>query len=110
MLARAVTLNVSGQVGGFAVAFFSSIVLARLLGPADRGLLAVMVVGSTVALALAGAGLQAAAQYYGSRRETSQPALLGNNLAYGVLLAAVFVPAFWLARGPIADLVSHEGS
>ncbi len=33
MLARAVGLNVAGQAGGFAIAFFSSILLARMLGP-----------------------------------------------------------------------------
>ncbi len=104
VLARAISLNVAGQIGGFAIGFFSAILLARLLGPADRGLLAVMTVVSAVALALSGAGLQTAAQYYASRRETPQRALLGNNLAYGLVLAAVFVPAFWLLRGPIAHL------
>jgi O-antigen/teichoic acid export membrane protein len=107
VLARAVGLNVAGQAGGFAIAFFSSILLARVLGPSDRGLLAVMIVITTVALALAGAGLQVAMQYYAGRREVSQRALLGNTLAYGAVLAAVFLPVFFLLRGPLADAFTH---
>jgi O-antigen/teichoic acid export membrane protein len=107
MLARAVGLNVAGQGGGFAVAFFSSILLARTLGPSDRGLLAIMIVISTVVLALSGAGLQVAVQYYAGRRETSQPALLGNSFAYAGVLAAVLVPAFLFLRGPIAHAFTH---
>src|SRR3954471_22012536 len=88
LLARSVGLNVAGQAGGFAIAFFSSILLARTLGPGDRGLLAIMVVVSPVVLALSGGGLQVAMQYYAGRRETPQRGLLGNTLAYGIVLAA----------------------
>ena len=107
VLARAVGLNVAGQAGGFAIAFFSSILLARTLGPSDRGLLAVMVVVTTVVLALSGAGLQVAMQYYAGRRETSQRALLGNTFAYAAVLAVVFVPAFLLLHSPISHAFAH---
>ncbi len=107
LLARAVGLNVAGQAGGFAVAFFTSIVLARSLGPSDRGLLAIMVVFSTVALALCGAGLQVAVQYYAGRPETSQRSLLGNSLVYAAVLAAVAFPAFALLRGPVSHAFTH---
>jgi O-antigen/teichoic acid export membrane protein len=107
MLARAVSLNVAGQLGGFAVSFVSAILIARLLGPSDRGLLAIMLTVATVAVALAGAGLASSVQYFASRRETSQPALLGNSLLYGAVLAAVFVPVFLVARGPLGDLLAH---
>jgi O-antigen/teichoic acid export membrane protein len=100
-------LNVAGQGGGFAVAFFSAIILARALGPSDRGLLAIMAVITTVALAAAGGGLQVAVQYYAGRRETPQPGLLGNTLAYGGVLAAVFVPLVFVLHGPIADAFAH---
>ncbi len=107
MLARAVGLNVAGQAGGFAIAFFSSILLARTLGPSDRGLLAIMVVISTVALALSGAGLQVAVQYFAGRREISQRSLLGNSLAFAGLLAVVFVPSFFFLSGPLSGVVAH---
>ncbi|HKP16920.1 MAG TPA: oligosaccharide flippase family protein [Gaiellaceae bacterium] len=107
MLARAVGLNVAGQAVGFGVAFFSAIILARALGPSDRGLLAIMVVITTIALALAGGGLQVAVQYYAGRPETPQRGLLGNTLAYGGVLAVVFVPLFLLLHGPIATAFAH---
>src|SRR3954466_7369659 len=91
LLARSVGLNVAGQAGGFSIAFFSSILLARTLGPGDRGLLAIMIVFTTVALALCGAGLQVALQYYAGRKGTSQSALLGNTLAYGAALLVIFL-------------------
>jgi O-antigen/teichoic acid export membrane protein len=103
LLARAVGLNVAGQAVGFAIAFFSSILLARELGPGQRGLLAIMVVVATVALALAGAGLQVAMQYYAGRRETSQRALLGNTLAYASVLLVVFVPLFFAFHDQLAN-------
>jgi O-antigen/teichoic acid export membrane protein len=107
VLGRAVGLNIAGQGGGFAVAFLSSILLARTLGPSDRGLLAIMVVITSVALALSGAGLQVAVQYYAGWRETPQRGLLGNTLAYGGVLAVLFVPLFLLLHEPIAQAFSH---
>lgn len=107
MLGRAVKLNVAGQAGGFAVSFVSSLLLARLLGPSDRGLLAVMITVGSVGVALAGAGLASAVQYYASRRETEQRALLGNSLVAGAILAAVCLPLFWLLREPLAAAFAH---
>src|SRR5437867_4386568 len=82
-LARAVTLNVGGRVGGFAVAFVSAVLLARLLGPHDRGLLAVVVAVTSGCVTLSACGLQVAIQYFASRRDTGQQALLGNSLLWG---------------------------
>ncbi len=107
MLARAVSLNVAGQAGGFAVSFLSSIMLARLLGPADRGLLAMIISVSVIPLGIAGLGLASSTQYFGSRRGVSQRALLGNSLLYGVALAAVVLPVGWLLHGRLADWFGH---
>lgn len=100
------SFNVLGQASTFAIGFVSSIVIARVLGPADRGLLAIMVTVPAVTLSLVSLGLPTAILYFSSRRETSQNAVLGNNLAFGLLLGAVAVPAFWLLHGPIADVFS----
>lgn len=102
MLARAVSFNVAGQAGGFLVSFAASIMLARLLGPSDRGMLAMMSIVAILPVAFAGLGLAGAVQYFGSRRETPQHALLGNSLAFGLLLGLVFTPVFWLLRDPLA--------
>jgi stage V sporulation protein B len=107
VLARAVSLNLVGQLTGFAVAFASSILLARLLGASDRGLLAVMIAVTSACVAITGGGLQTAVQYFAGRRETSQAHLLGNSLVWGAGLTLVFVPGFWLLRGPVAEWFTH---
>lgn len=103
MLARSVSLNVVGQFTSLAVGFLGSILLARLLGPSDRGLLGVMISVSDLGLLLLGAGVPVAIGYYASRSETRTGGLLGNALAYAAVLAAVLVPLAWLLHDPIAD-------
>src|SRR5919205_3027438 len=107
VLARSVTLNIVGQVGGLAIGFAASIVLARWLGPSDRGLLAIMLAVITFSASLASLGLPWAIEYYASRRAATAAVLLGNTLAYGAVLALVFVPAGWLLRHALADHVGH---
>lgn len=104
MLARSVTLNVAGQVGSLIVGFAGSVLIARWLGPSDRGLLGAMVSVVGLAMALGAMGLPFAILYYASRADPPAGPLLGNSFAYGALLAIVVVPAFWLLSGPIADM------
>lgn len=104
LLARSVALNIGGQVFVLLIGFASSVVLARGLGPADRGLLGVMSSVVNVALGVTAIGLPFAVAYYASRREARLDELLGNNLAYASILALVFVPAVWLLHGQIADV------
>jgi stage V sporulation protein B len=109
MLARSVALNILGTGTSLFMGFFSSILLARWLGPSDRGLLAIMVQISSIVFALAAVGLPIAVIYFASRPNARTGAILVTNLAYGALLALVFVPLFWLLRGPIADTFAHGG-
>ena len=103
MLARSITLNILGTAGSLAIGFVASLLLARWLGPADRGLLALMTEVYTVGIGLVALGLPMTVTYYASRRGVSHGALLGNTMAYAAALAVVVVPAVWLARAPIAD-------
>jgi O-antigen/teichoic acid export membrane protein len=106
-LGRSVAFNVFGQAASLLIGFASTILLARGLGPSDRGLLALIVYLCELAVAVAGLGLPYAVVYYASRPKAPRGALLGNSLAFGVVLTAVFVPLFWLLRNPIADAFSH---
>src|SRR3712207_2207379 len=103
MLARAVSLNVLGQFGGVVIASVSAFLLARLLGPEDRGLLAIITTVAVIGTAVVGGGLPTAVQYFASRKETAQRALLGNSLLLGAAFAVVALPLFWLLRGPLGD-------
>jgi O-antigen/teichoic acid export membrane protein len=112
MLARSVTVNIAGTAVSLVVAFVASILLARWLGPSGRGLLAIMVQSANVVFALSALGVPVAVTYYASRPDVSSQRLLGNSLLSAAVLAVVFVPLFWLLRGPIGDLVArgHSGS
>src|SRR5207248_5708975 len=63
---------------------------------------------SVVGLAyiLVSTGLPNSVEYHASRPDVRNGSLLGNTLLYGVGLAVVLIPVFWLAEGPIADLVA----
>src|SRR5437764_6040617 len=107
MLGRSVAMNFLGQVGTLVVGFGASAALARWLGPSDRGLLAIAVEVGGIAVALASGGVTFAVVYFASRPGADRGAVLGNTLLGGAGLAVIFVPLFWVARGPIADVFSH---
>lgn len=107
LLARSVALNVGGQAASLVIGFAASIALARVLGPADRGLLALMIAVGAFALVLVGLGLPLAVQYFASRRDVEPPALLGNSLLYAFGIAALLLPLTWLLHEPIADVASR---
>ncbi|MCP9486650.1 MAG: polysaccharide biosynthesis C-terminal domain-containing protein [Gaiellaceae bacterium MAG52_C11] len=109
MLGRAVAWNVFGQVGVLSLGFVSSLLVARWLGPEDRGLLAVVAYTAEIVVAVAGIGLTYAVVYFVSRTDSRPGAVLGNSLLYGLGLAAVFAPAFALLRGPISELTNGRG-
>jgi stage V sporulation protein B len=106
-LSRAVILNVLGQAAALFIGFFTSILLARVLGPSDRGLLALMSNVSYLSLLVTGAGIPVAISYYAGHRESRPAALLGNSLLYAAVLAVVLIPAAALLQDPIADAVSR---
>jgi O-antigen/teichoic acid export membrane protein len=103
LLARAVTLNILGSLATGAVGFVGAIALARWLGPSNRGLLAVMLSVSTLALMLGGIGIPWATVYYSARSNSLPSVLLGNSLAQAAVLAAIVIPASWLLQQPLAD-------
>lgn len=103
LLSRSLTLNILGRGSGLALGFISSVLLARLLGPADRGLLAVMLSVSTVALAVVAIGQPLAVTYHASRKDANPRAILGNSLLQATILTVTVVPLTLLLRQPIAD-------
>jgi O-antigen/teichoic acid export membrane protein len=106
MLARSFVLNLLGVLNTYALGFVSAILLARLLGPSDRGLLAIELTVVNFGYAVVGLGLPYAVEYQASRRERPG-ALLGNTLAFGACLAAVLVPGIWLLRAPLSDVLAR---
>lgn len=111
MLRRSFALNLLGAINTYLLGFVSSILLARFLGPSDRGLLGVELAVVNFAYAFTGLGLPYSVEYHAGRRERSG-ALLGNMLVYGLGLAIVLVPTCWVLQGWLASLFGkgHGGT
>jgi O-antigen/teichoic acid export membrane protein len=112
LLGRSLTLNVGGRVLSLVTGFISSVLLARLLGPADRGLLALMLSASTVALAVTAIGQPLAVTYFASRKDADPPAIVGNVFLQAGVLSIVLLPLAVLLKSPIADALGegHGGT
>lgn len=103
LLSRSLTFNVIGRGGSLLLGFIGSVALARLLGPADRGLLALMLSLSSVAVAVGAIGQPAAVTYFASRKDADQRAILGNAALHAFLLGLILVPLTLLLHRPIAE-------
>jgi O-antigen/teichoic acid export membrane protein len=84
------------------IGYAASLITARLLGPDDRGLLAVLQTDAIVATVVLALGVQYAILYYASGRPTERPALLGLALVQTVAVAAVAFGIVLLAGPAIA--------
>jgi O-antigen/teichoic acid export membrane protein len=102
-LARSVTLNVLGRGGNLVIGFVASVALARLLGPADRGLLGLMSSAIQLGLVLTTLGVPVAIVYLASRRDADHGGLLGNSLVQAAVLSVVLVPLALVFHQEIAD-------
>jgi O-antigen/teichoic acid export membrane protein len=108
VFARSLTINVAGRLTSMVLGFVSSVALARLLGPSDRGLLGVMLSVSTIALAVTAIGQPLAVTYYASRKDADNRGILGNTMVHAVLLAAVLVPLTYAFYKPVQAAFGHH--
>jgi len=103
LLPRSLTFNILGRGISLVFAFVGSVALARLLGPADRGLLALMLSLSAIAVAVGAVGQPVAVAYFSSQKKADQGAILGNTTVHTLVLAAVLVPLTLVLHRPIAE-------
>lgn len=97
------TLNFLGRAGNLAIGFVTSILLARVLGPTDRGLLGEMTAVSSIGLIVVGVGIPLAVNYYASRPMAAPGSLLGNSLLWTAGLCVVIIPLAAVFHGQLAD-------
>jgi O-antigen/teichoic acid export membrane protein len=107
LLARFVTINVLGSGGSLLIGFVTSIVLARLLGPSGRGLLALMLSVAQIAVIVTAIGLPVAVTYFASLPDADPPAILGNCLAHAAVISAVLIPVAAVFYDQIANALGH---
>lgn len=106
-LGRFVTWNVLGAGVSLTIGFVASVILARLLGPGNRGLLALMLSAGMLALVLTAGGLPVSVVFFASRRQREGPAILGNCLLHGSILALILIPAALLFHHQLAAAFAH---
>ncbi|MGH2874088.1 MAG: oligosaccharide flippase family protein [Solirubrobacteraceae bacterium] len=110
-LARFVSFNLLGTATSLALGFGASVLLARLLGPSNRGVLAVMLSAATLGLALTAGGLPVSVVYFAAKRREAGPAILGNCVLHGIVLGAVLIPLALLFFRPLGQVLAggHGG-
>jgi len=92
----------ASAVATLAVGYAASVITARVLGPEDRGLLAVLQTDAIVATQVLAFGIHEAVLYYGSRRPRLRPKLLGIVLVQTLVLALVAFAGVILFGEPLA--------
>ncbi len=105
-LRRGAGIAALGEVGVLVVGFAGSIIIARYLGPADRGLLAILQVVAILGVSLFGLGLPVATQYRASQDPGLTPRLIGNGLIVTAALGAVAVVVAAILVATAPDLMA----
>jgi O-antigen/teichoic acid export membrane protein len=88
-VARASLFVLLGKLGGNLGLFAGALVLARALGPADRGGIAFITTTALIFGVVSAAGLREASTVFLARHPEHRPQLVGNQLSFGTLFALV---------------------
>src|SRR5215207_8779911 len=81
--------SLGARILGLALGFAGSVLLARGLGPSDRGLYAVAITVAALAYALGNVGLELAQFRAWARRTASPDVLITTGILFSVTLGAV---------------------
>jgi len=85
------TITLATRLAGFVFAMGTSILIARLLGPAGKGSYSLILLTANIVMLLVLFGLGSANVYYGAKDRTLLPCLIGNSIlaAFGLGLASI---------------------
>jgi O-antigen/teichoic acid export membrane protein len=97
---------IGSTVLSLVIGYVASIALARSLGPAGRGLVAVIQSDAVLVISLAGLGTPTAITFFASRRERLQPALSGFAFIFTGILGALAALAVLVGGGWLQE---HQG-
>ena len=75
----------------FAIGFAISIILARVLGPADRGTFALLMLIPSVMVMVGGIGLEVANVYYSANRKYKLDDIISNSLFATIALCSIII-------------------
>lgn len=106
--ARKVASMFATQLGTIVLQITTTILIARMLGPAGRGRYAVAVVIGALAVRFITLGMHASNTYFVAKHRELLPKMLGNTVMYSLALGALTGVALWMffrqmpALAPIA--------
>jgi O-antigen/teichoic acid export membrane protein len=86
----------------------SGVILARWLGPYDRGILAVVLLIPSTVVTLTKLGVSQATVYYINRKEASVDQVASNSLTLALGLGALSAAVVWLLRGNLLSSVLKD--
>ena len=79
----------------FAIGFAISIILARVLGPADRGTFALLMLIPSVLIMVGGMGLEVANVYFSANRKYKLDDIISNSLFATIALCSIIILICW---------------
>ncbi len=103
------TLGILGtRIVWSAMGIVSGIILARWLGPYDRGLLALVLLVPSTVVTLIKLGVSQASVYYINRKEASVGQVASNSIVLALVLGALSSAAVWALRDNLLNAVLKD--
>src|SRR6266480_812833 len=94
-LVRKISATFATQILRLLMSFAASVIVARILGPTNRGLFALALATGTLGVQFANLGLHTANTYFAARDQNSLPSLLGNTLVVSLGFGTAVSVALW---------------
>jgi O-antigen/teichoic acid export membrane protein len=91
-----------------AMGMVSGVILARWLGPYDRGILALALLVPSTVLTLVKLGVAQATIYFINRKEASVDRVASNSVVLALLLGAVSAAGVWLLRDTLLHRLLND--
>jgi len=108
---RSGAITLIAQVTTFAIGFAIQIVLARILGPSDRGVYALLALIPAISVMFCSLGIEIANVYFSANKKYELRDIASNSLMAGISLGLVVILLFWgLSNVPaFQDFLRQKG-
>jgi O-antigen/teichoic acid export membrane protein len=100
-LSRNSVITFTSNVLTFILGLGASIIIARVLGPTNKGIYALIVLMPSILLKFGTLGIEASNVYFSGNRKYTISSIGSNSLYYGVSLGLVLIFIFWIVSKTI---------
>ena len=94
-LSKNSAITFSSQILIFVLGLITSVILARVLGPAGKGIYALIILIPAVMLKLGSLGIEAANVYFTGSKKYKIKDIVSNSLLSSILLGLILISLFW---------------